>query len=279
MDGTFALTAPARRGRALQRRRSLVSGGNPSVARCGDAQLASARSSVCRGTSIASASAAARRSRWIGSPIANSRLAASVQRSLAESPRDARQVQGVGLQLIQAQAAERDEQVIAAHPPEAGQREPLEQPLEAPLGAPPGVAGERRPPGSPPSCGRRAACRSRARDRGRCAGRAGCRRRSDGCSAGPAARRMPTKGSSPSSGHPRLGAAGARRRDVQGKVGDQKAHPRGLGQVVLGERPRLGIEAHGLRARASSRPAAKAISSTRRAASAEARRPGRSAER
>ena len=43
-------------------------------------------------------------------------------------------MQRVGTQLVQAETPQRDEQVIAAHAREAGQREPLEQPLETALG-------------------------------------------------------------------------------------------------------------------------------------------------
>src|ERR1019366_7492925 len=46
------------------------------------------------------------------------------------------EVQGVGAKLVAAQAPERHEQFIASHPPEAWERESLEQPLEAALGTP-----------------------------------------------------------------------------------------------------------------------------------------------
>ena len=58
--------------------------------------------------------------------------------------------EGAAAQLIQAEPPERDEQVVAAHAREAGQREPLEDALEAPLGRPGGVAAEGLAPAEPP---------------------------------------------------------------------------------------------------------------------------------
>ena len=143
-------------------------GPKPSVARCAEPQLASARSSVSIGTAIASASAAARRSSRIGSPIPNTRLAATVVASSAPiGAARAGQVQRVGRQLVQPQTPERDEQFIAPGPAQAGQRQALEQPLEAPLRAS-SRGRPRRPPPAPPAgrpraqstAGRRAACSS-----------------------------------------------------------------------------------------------------------------------
>ncbi len=52
-------------------------------------------------------------------------------------------MQRVGLQLVQPEPPERDQQLVAAHASEAGQREPLERALEAPLGRPGRLADER----------------------------------------------------------------------------------------------------------------------------------------
>src|SRR5438270_2510607 len=55
----------------------------------------------------------------------------------------AREMQGVRAQLIQPERAERAEQFIASHAPEAGERESLEHALEPPFGAPARIAAER----------------------------------------------------------------------------------------------------------------------------------------
>ena len=260
---------------------SLVSRGKPSVARCAECQLASARSSVSTGTDDGLRER--RRAPLQQQRIADPEHALGGQRRqvLRGEPARAGQMQRVGLQLVEPEASEQHQQLVAPGAREAGQREPLEHPLEAPRGAPRGVARERRrlraapaaaaPRRSryrraPPTGGRRSASRRRARGRGRCAVRAGCRR-------GRAARR----------GAPRERHADAGERVLaleRAQVGDQEAHPRRALEVARARAcapRRRGRAAR--RASASSRPLENAISSTRRSASAEARRPGTSSER
>ena len=200
MDGTFALTGRARRGPRSSARRSQVSGGNPSVARCGDAQLASAEIERLQGH--VDRLRERRRAALEVDRIADREQPLGRERGEVArgEPAHARQMQGVGLKLIQAKASQRDEQVIAAHPPEAGQREPLEQPLEAPLAG--STRGRRRtlPAGSSPSCGRRASVSVPRAGSWEVRGPSGTPSRS-GSSPPRGPGGCPANGSSPSSGH------------------------------------------------------------------------------
>ncbi len=63
---------------------------------------------------------------WIGSPIPKTRLAACGVGSEVISDERVTEMQRVGAQLVEPEPPKRDQQVIASHAPEAGQREALE---------------------------------------------------------------------------------------------------------------------------------------------------------
>ena len=204
------------------------------------------------------------------------------------SPRAPARCSESALQLVQPETPERDQQLVAPHAPEAGEREALEQPLEAPLRAPRAVARERdrlqprrsgragrsRLRRAPPTGGRRSSVSAPARrvvggaraERDALADRAALRPRPAVAAPAPSAMRIPANGSSPSSGR---------------EVGDQEAHPGRALEIAAGQLARLAVEAGRRPApSASRRPSEKAISCARRAR-VRARRaaPGTSSER
>ena len=245
-------------------------GGIPSVARSGEIQFASARSSASSGTSAALASAPARRSSSSGSAIPKTRLAASVAGSSAETPRWPARCSDVGAQRRRGRGVRAiTQQVVAPGAAKPRQRESLEDALEAARGRPGGVAGERggcaaRVPLARPRTARRGAAALHPLQVGeqRPAPRAGScelrgpsgdalevgqRRRTAGCE---------QRGRAGRSGGDRSADAGERVLALgRREVGEQEARPGGALEVLGGAFADLAVEAGrlGRRARAGAR--------------------------